>query len=347
MLNRSSQQLFKYLSARAFQCGGFLKRMAYEKKLLPLYQAPIPVISIGNITIGGTGKTPFVLHMAQKLTSQGFKVSILSRGYKGLASKRGGIVSDGNRFFLSAKESGDEPYLLAKNLKNVPVFVGKHRWKTSQWASDFFKPDVLLLDDAHQHFKLSVTARILLIDCLDPFGGKKIFPQGRLRESLTGIQRAQSVILTHASEVNDSEKQNIIHQLKSFGYKDTIHELDFLPSKAIRGDEKESFEVSALKNKKIFAFTAIASPQKFLNTLNGLKTHVVGYKFFRDHHYFTKRDMENIYHLAHIQKVDMILTTEKDSVRIEKNREFYHYLKMNVKFKSHEEAFFSQIKKFL
>ena len=339
--------MFKSLGAYFYQCGGFLHRMAYRKGFISSFQSQLPTISIGNITVGGTGKTPLVLHMAQKLNSQGLQVAILSRGYKGLASKKGGLVSDGKRLFLSSKESGDEPYLVAKNLKNIPVFVGKHRWKTSQWAWEFFKPDVLLLDDAHQHFKLSSSLRILLIDCLDPFGGEKIFPQGRLREPLTGIKRAHSVVLTNASSVSDIEKQATINKLRALGYSDSIHEVSFAPHKIIRGDERHTLELSTLKNKKVFAFTAIANPQNFLNTLRELDADIVGHKFFRDHHRFTEKDIENIYHLAQAKKVDMILTTEKDSVKIEKNREFYHYLKINLKFNSSEEHFFSQIRKFL
>ena len=339
--------MFRYLSARLFQGASFLHRKAYAAGLMSTFHPEVPTIAIGNITVGGTGKTPFVLYLAQKLTLQGFKVAILSRGYKGSAVKKGGLVSDGKRFFLSSYEAGDEPYLLAKNLQNIPVFVGKHRWKSSQRAHDFFKPDILLVDDAFQHFKLASTLQILLIDCLDPFGGEKIFPHGRLREPLTGMQRAHVIVLTHISEVNDFEKKNIINKLRVLGCKQDIYEADFVPYKIIRGDEKESFELSELKNKTVCAFTAIANPHKFLKTLDRLHVHVVGYRFFRDHHRFTDKDMHNINHLAQSQKVDMILTTEKDSVRVEKNKELYHYVKINLKFNSDEERFFSQIKKFL
>ena len=336
-----------YLSARLFQGASFLHRTAYKYGLFPSYKASIPVISIGNMTMGGTGKTPFVLYVAQLLTSQGFRVAVLSRGYKGKASQKGGLVSDGMRLFLSSKESGDEPYLLAKNLKNIPIFVGKNRWKESKKARDFFKPDILLLDDAHQHFKLASKISILLIDCLDPFGGGKHYPEGRLRESLNGVNRADLVVLTHVAGMSDKDKQEIIKKLRGLGYKRSIHEVNFVPHKIIRGDEKVSFEPRELRNKKVFVFTAIANPHKFLNTLRELHVQVLGHIFFRDHHQFSERDMQNIYHLAQSKKVDMILTTEKDSVRVEKDKELYHYLKINLKFNSSEEHFFSEIKKFL
>ncbi len=175
-----------------------LREFFYKKKMLKSERLPCKVISVGNVTVGGTGKTPMTIYVAELLNRLGYKVAILSRGYKGGAEKTGGIVSDGRTIFMEPDMSGDEPFMLAAKLKNTPVIVGKNRFEAGMLAIKKFKPDIIVLDDAFQHLKLVRDINLVLSDCRRPFGNTHMLPRGTLREPLSALLRGDAFILTRS-----------------------------------------------------------------------------------------------------------------------------------------------------
>src|SRR3989338_4045779 len=165
-----------------------LRYFLYHTGIFKTKRLTCKVISIGNITVGGSGKTPMAIYLAKKLKEKGRKVIILSRGYKGKV-KGIGVVSDGGNILLDPEDAGDEPYLMAAKLKNIPVIVGKDRYKAGLYAIEKFNPDVIILDDGFQHIRLARDIDFLLIDLRKGFGNGHLFPLGMLREPLSGLKR--------------------------------------------------------------------------------------------------------------------------------------------------------------
>ncbi len=173
-----------------------IRQMLYRRGLFKTRQLPCKVISVGNVTLGGTGKTPLVIALARELRKRGITVGILSRGYKGMKEKIGGVVSDGKRILLTPAEAGDEPFMLARQLSDIPVFVGKKRYAMGTYAHKRFGMDCLILDDGFQHLGIKRDADIVLIDARRRFGNGRLFPRGPLREPLRCLRRASLLVLT-------------------------------------------------------------------------------------------------------------------------------------------------------
>ena len=157
-----------------------LRRTFYKKSVFKSKKLSRPVISIGNITAGGTGKTPMTIYVANVINALGYNVAVVSRGYKGKAETKGGIVSDGETLLMTPEISGDEPYMMAAKLKDVPVIVGKNRFKAGRLAIGKFAPDIILLDDGFQHLKLERGLDLVLLDCRKPLGNGHLLPRGMM-----------------------------------------------------------------------------------------------------------------------------------------------------------------------
>lgn len=259
------------------------------------------VISIGNITVGGSGKTPMTIFLAEKLKEKGKKVVILSRGYKGKI-KDIGVVSDGNNIILSPEDAGDEPYLMAAKLKTVPVIVGRDRYKTGLYAIEKFKPDVIILDDGFQHVSLYRDIDILLVDSRRGFGNGHLFPLGMLREPLSGLKRASVFMIKgKPSAITLLKDRPIIF----FSYK---------PKAVSSLFDNSILSVDSLKGKKIAALFGIADPKSFKHTLEGLGASVIKEIAFPDHYAYTYKDIQII--AGEAEGVDMVITTMKDAVKL-------------------------------
>src|SRR3972149_9569915 len=176
--------------------GHRLRLALYNRGILKTKNLSIPVISIGNLTAGGTGKTPTIIMIAELLKGMGKKVAVLSRGYKGKAEGEINVVSDGDKILLNPLESGDEPYMMAARLKGIPVITGSDRYKTGKYAIEKFGTKIILLDDGYQHVQLDRNFNILLLDSNSPFGNGYLLPRGTLREPPSYINRADVIILT-------------------------------------------------------------------------------------------------------------------------------------------------------
>ena len=169
---------------------------------------PCPVISVGNITVGGTGKTPCVIMLAQMLQENGFKPAILSRGYGGKSINPVNIVSDGQKILLDSKTAGDEPFLIAHALKDIPVITGAKRIITGKTAIDQFRADVLICDDAMQHRQIFRDIDLVLLDSRSLSGKNYILPRGRLREPITELKRASAIVLTRTNEATTNKQHD-------------------------------------------------------------------------------------------------------------------------------------------
>ncbi|MBI1871246.1 MAG: tetraacyldisaccharide 4'-kinase [Chlamydiae bacterium] len=281
-----------------------------------------PVISVGNITVGGTGKTPVVEMLARSLSQGGRKVAVLSRGYKkkrkffrkNPLSNDIAIVSDGKVIRMNAQEAGDEPYMLARNLDGVCVLVAKNRIRSGSFAIKNLGVDILLLDDGFQYLPIHKTHEILLIDSTNPFGYGYVLPRGLLRESSQELSRANFVFLTKVEKVSDTTalKEEIRHISPTSEILECIHDPKYLT----RFDTEEKIPLSFLASRKICALSAIAIPEGFEDTLIRLGSQIDLSFRFRDHHRYSRRELREVLTRAREKGIDTVITTEKDAVRI-------------------------------
>jgi len=288
-----------------------LRGLFYKKGLFRTKHLPKPVISIGNLTVGGTGKTPAVIMVGEMLLKMGKKPAILSRGYKREGKNVSTIVSDGNSLLLDRRCAGDEPYMIAKRLKGVPVIVGSNRFDSGLLALKNFDVDLFILDDAFQRIQLHRDLNILLIDSKNPFGNGYLFPRGILREPVEAATRADLIILTKC----DSDSVSI-PQLPQ----DVPTALAAAPiSKLVDIKSGETTPIESIGGKKIAAFCGIGSPESFSESLSNLGAEVVVFKPFPDHHSYSSNDINAILLEATEEGAEYIVTTEKDSVKLSKN----------------------------
>ena len=303
----------------------------YDKRIIRYRAIGCLVVSIGNISCGGTGKTPVVEVFAKSLSKQGRKVAILSRGYRSkerslwvkLCQKFSSqkmevppkVVSDGSNLLLDSAYAGDEPFMLASNLTNVAVVVDKDRVKSGLYAIDNFGTDTLILDDGFQYLKLKPHINIVLVDATLPFDNHHVLPRGVLREPIKNLRRADYIFLTK------SDGGHHLKHLKGFLRRhnrraeiiECCHMPQYLESVFNRGQREE---LNYLRGKKVASLSAIANPKSFEEFLEELEADLV-YKFhFADHHRYTQQEIIDYVNAAKAAGAELIMTTEKDAVRI-------------------------------
>ena len=291
----------------------------YDHKIFKETVLPCPVISVGNITVGGTGKTPCVILLAQMLQENGFKPAILSRGYGGKSIHPVNIVSNGNKILLDSKTAGDEPFLIAQALKGIPVITGAKRIVTGKIAIDKFEADVLICDDAMQHRQIFRDINLVLLDNQSLRGNNHILPRGRLREPIAGLSRASAFVLTRTNE--GQQTNNTIEKLiqnENIPIFMSIHK----PKDMVKGDYSAQWPISILAEKKVCAFCGIAKPDSFKKTLLAAGAQVLLFDIFPDHHRYNKNELEKIKTRFIDCRADYLVTTEKDAVRIQSDPEF-------------------------
>lgn len=277
------------------------------------HRLPAKVISVGNLTLGGTGKTPAVIAIAQEAKKRGALPCILTRGYKG--------KSKGPCFIGSLPPDpllcGDEPALMAERLKDVPIVKCSDRYKGGLFALDskLLTPDsrlFFILDDGFQHWNLHRDIDILLIDASNPFGNEELFPEGRLREPLHSMKRAHIIVLTRANAVNEGTVAALIQKIRQYNPDAPVFTASHSPASLVN-TAGETIHPDIMKNKKIYAFAGIANPSYFKKTLITLGAYVAGFTSFRDHYRYKQRDMDKIKEKADGME---IITTEKDLVKL-------------------------------
>lgn len=279
-----------------------VRNLGYDWGIFRIHKVNPKVISIGNITVGGTGKTPTTLFLAQWLKDRGESVVILSRGY-GRSSSGPVIVSDGHTIMATVSESGDEPQLLARRLQGVPVVVDEDRVRGARLAESHFCPSVILLDDGFQHRRLHRDLDILLFKKPPIFGNGFLLPAGPLRESKRSVNRAQVYWNNFSASqehwpLSDSGKPFIKASIRA---------------RSVYTFEEQSVDLSG---QKVFACCGIAQPKSFEQTVAALNADIVGFKAFSDHHNYTEEDIKEIESIRKDSGANYVVTTEKDFVKL-------------------------------
>ena len=284
----------------------WLRAFLYSSGMLAAKRLPRPVVSVGNITVGGTGKTPVAAWLARKLMEQGHRVAVLSRGYGGRLEGKNAIVSEGGNILLSAAECGDEPYLLAATVPGLHVVIGSNRYQAGMLAMEKLNPDIFLLDDGFQHIRLHRDMNILLLDCERPFGNGWTLPAGLLREPRCAVLRADWIIRTRCREVPI--------YIPGLNIPEVVgrHELrDIVP---LLGGE--SLETDYLRGKKIVAFAGIAQPELFFDDLRRCGAEPLHTLTLPDHARYDAELVAVILDMLKTSGAAFAVTTEKDAVKM-------------------------------
>jgi tetraacyldisaccharide 4'-kinase len=317
--------------SKVFEVAIKLRRFLYNFRILRDSTLGVQVIAIGNLTVGGTGKTPVVEKFARELRDQGRNVAILSRGYRSkpppfhqwLFNKLllrddttpPRVVSDGKSLLLDSEMAGDEPYMLASNLKDVVVLVDKDRVKSGRYAIEKYGCDTLLLDDGFQYWKLRGRRQdIVLIDRQQPFGNERLLPRGTLREPPSHLKRA-SVIFITKSDGNTGELRRRIAELNpEAGIIECVHHPLYLED--VFTGQRQGLEL--LRGRRVASLSGIAQPESFEKSLVQLGAELVYSKRFADHHRFTQQEVLNAINRSKKRQAEAIITTQKDAVRFPK-----------------------------
>jgi tetraacyldisaccharide 4'-kinase len=320
-----------FLLSKVFHLIIKARRFLYDTRLLRDATLGVQVIAIGNLTVGGTGKTPVVEKFARELKDQGRNVAILSRGYRSKPpplherllnklllradSTPPRVVSDGKNLKLDSESAGDEPYMLASNLRDVVVLVDKDRVKSGRYAIEKFGCDTLLLDDGYQYWRLAGRRRdIVLIDYQQPFGNEYLLPRGTLREPPEHLVRAGTVFITKTGGDTTALRARIARYNPTAGIIECVHQPLYFEN-VFSG---ERHDLAFLRGLRVASVSGIAQPESFEQSLVKLGAELVYAKRFADHHRFTQQELINAINRGKKRQAAVILTTQKDAVRFPK-----------------------------
>lgn len=309
-----------------------IRNYLFDQKVLTVHTVDRPVISVGNITMGGVGKTPLVVQIAQYIKKQGFTPAVLIRGY----------MED------KTAVKSDEAMLIKAQLPDIDVLEGGDRYQSVQRHLEKKSCDVFIMDDGFQHRRLHRDLDIVAIDSTNPFGNRKLIPRGILRESLTALKRANSVVLTR-TDVCDASLEQLHQDIHVYNPKISVFDSQHRPTHFKSLDGAKSFELDHLRNKRVLAFCGIGNPEAFKSTLNQLHIDVAEFLVYIDHHSYVVDDLNKIIQLAQQNKLEYIVTTQKDIVKVrELNMRVPEvvkiiYLDISLKLIQNQEAFYAQV----
>jgi tetraacyldisaccharide 4'-kinase len=340
------------------------RNFLYSQEWLKVHRADAAVISVGNITVGGTGKTPLVIWLCKEVisdldcrqTSSKFQNSnsqcaILTRGYK---TRRASCVkrrakNKHNTQYAIRNTEIDEPAILAESCPEVKVIVNPDRVAGAAEAVSKFGANTLIMDDGFQHRRLARDLDIVTIDATQPFGYGKMLPSGLLREPVASLERADAIVITRCDQITETELSEIERKLQTINPNVIIARSIHAPTSVKSMDNKE-ISLEQLKDKKIFAFCGIGNPDAFLNTIKTIGSELVGSKVYNDHHHYTNDCLADIYEQAGGLKADLILTTQKDWTKIISDFESslpLAYIRIEIKFLAGEDKLRGLIEKTL
>ncbi len=299
--DRFSAKLIRLLLrivALAYAAVVALRNIGFDLGILPSYKVDATVISVGNITAGGTGKTPIVMWLCNLFAQKNIKTAIISRGYK---SKTGTL--------------GDEAAMMVKNCPLAKIITNSDRVSSARKAISQYNTEAIILDDAFQHRRIKRDLDIIAIDATCPFGFDRILPSGLLRESPNSLKRAQAAIITRTDLCTKESLEEIEGKIRNINPEILIaHSKHKIVSARMIKDE--TISIDELKQNKVFAFCGIGNPESFSKSLTGAGLEVVGEKFFNDHQDYTRDLLEEVETLAKDSGADILLTTHKDWVKI-------------------------------
>jgi tetraacyldisaccharide 4'-kinase len=322
---------FFFFCSKLFHAGVNIRQWLYNMRIFRDKTLGVQVIAIGNLTVGGTGKTPVVEKFARELRDAGRNVAILSRGYRSKPKPFSEwlfnkiflredqtpprVVSDGKSLLLDSEMAGDEPYMLASNLRDVVVLVDKDRVKSGRYAIEKFGCDTLVLDDGFQYWDLRGRRHdVVLIDRQQPFGNEHLFPRGTLREPHSHLARAQTIFITKSDGKTAELRERITEFNSEAAIIECIHSPLYLED--IFTGERKTLDL--LRGKKVASLSGIAQPESFEHSLVSLGAELVYSKRFADHHRFTQQEVLNAINRSKKRQAEVIITTQKDAVRFPK-----------------------------
>lgn len=294
---------------------------AYERGLLAVSKLPVPVVSVGNITTGGTGKTPIVEWVCRTIAnlgahegaSDGKKICVLTRGYGKANPKAQVVVSDGTELLADEREAGDEPFLLAKNLVGIAAVISNpNRAAAGKWAIEKLNTEVFVLDDGFQHLQLARDLDIVAIDATNPWGGGSLLPHGRLRESPRGLSRADCVVITRAEQIEDLTP--IKEAVQQFVINAPILSLRMLTSNIRRVDDESDHR--DLLPQPLGAFCGVGNPESFFQRLRGEGNKLAFTRTFADHHHYKQSELDQLVEEALVKGAGSLITTAKDAIKL-------------------------------
>ena len=322
--------LLEFVS-KVYEHGVRKRYAAYVSGKRTTQSLPVPVISIGNITMGGTGKTPMACWIAKWLQRERYRLAVLNRGYRSAGEKKGAVVSDGRQVFLTPEDGGDEACLLARSLPGVPVLVGKNRGQTGSKAIRDFHAQVLLLDDGYQHWQLGRNLDIVLIDGTDPVGNGEVLPRGSLREPVEGLERADIFIITKADIADEEDKEKIYTLLRHYNQEAPIAEAVHKPKWCVPfADWLQGNAAGSLsEDSGVVALSALGNPTSFEETLREMEYEVRHTVRFPDHHRYGSDDLLQAAAVA-AEKKAVLVTTEKDAVKMDGTFIMEHEIELYV-----------------
>jgi tetraacyldisaccharide 4'-kinase len=325
------------------------RRSFYEYGLLKKDYFKVPIISVGNVTFGGTGKTPMIIYLTRKMEEHGLTPAVLTRGYKGELEHKSGLIKGGQRFRSNPKKFGDEPLLISRKMNTGAVIVGKRRADNLKKYFHEVEPDVVLLDDGFQHIQLYRSFNIVLFDSALELERYKTAPLGYLREGLTALKDADAIVLSRADQVSEDKIESLLEMLSKYHRRGIpIARFSYKPDGIFDCFDKKSMDVEDLEGQNVIALSAIASPDSFYQLLEGYGANIVDKIVYPDHYLFTQSDMNEILIKCSNQSA-IVVTSEKDMVKIRRVVQDSRivYVNISVSFISGEEDFLKGIKKVL
>lgn len=311
-----------------------IRRFFYLYGFFKTHEFSFPVFSVGNITFGGTGKTPFTIWLTKFVEERSLTPVIVTRGYKGEKEHSFGILKANQFFSANPVEFGDEPVLIARRLKKGGVVVGKKRLDNLSYYLQDLKPDIAILDDGHQHLKIERDLNFVLFDSLLPISQYEVAPRGYLREGKSALKDADIVIISRVDQAPKSKLSELKSLISEFIPSTTpIAEIVYEPLGLFNANYEKVFEIDHLKDRDVIVVAAVANPVSFFKSIEELGGRIVDQFVFDDHHYFSLTEMEKLLEKSRETNA-MILTSEKDIVKMRKiSIEIdVYYLEIAVKF---------------
>lgn len=317
----------------------YLRRICYDYGILRQRSFQVPVISVGNLTFGGTGKTPFTLWLAEYLHTKNKRAMVLMRGYKGRLENSSGMIHSGKKINPDATDYGDEALLFARRLEDATIVVGKKRSENLSFYFPKVEPDVVLLDDGHQHIKIKRKLNIVLFDALMPLNRYKVAPLGYMREGFHALKDADLVVIGRA-DLAQPKKVKALKELLLPHLPSGIQfaEVGFRPNGFYNSSYDMVYTLDQIRNRKVICMAGIANPQSFFKLLEDLGAEILVTESFPDHHFFKLDEINALLSYAKTEDA-LIVTTEKDIVRIKKivNDESIVFLEVDIYFLSGEQ----------